>query len=246
MEKIDVNKVNPAIRSSPLLVKMLTEAKGDESDRRILDVFGEGVLSQGADPNISATGMNTASSGCKRIQSQILSEMAAIDNKRALTSMKSWATFVQLTASRQRSQPFASLKEYLPYRIINAGKMIWFGTVTFAIALTIPEEEMEECKQLVQPAFAAISLTNDLFSWEKERDVAKDGGQTHVINAIWVLIRELCISEDEAKVVYRAKIKESITKYLVTLRKTRTNHDLSPDLRTYIEAIQYSLSGNLV
>lgn len=114
------------------------------------------------------------------------------------------------------------------------------------MALTIPEEEMEECKQLVQPAFAAISLTNDLFSWEKERDAAKDGGQPHVMNAIWVLMRELCISEDEAKVVCRAKIKESVTEYLVTLRKTRTSHDLSPDLRTYVEAIQYSLSGNLV
>ncbi|KAI4140929.1 MAG: hypothetical protein LQ341_003654, partial [Variospora aurantia] len=113
------------------------------------------------------------------------------------------------------------------------------------MALTIPEEEMEECKQLVQPAFAAICLTNDLFSWEKERDAAKEGGQPHVINAIWVLMRELCISEDEAKVVCRAKIKESVTEYLVTLRKTRTSHDLSPDLRTYVEAIQYSLSGNL-
>ncbi|KAL8990517.1 MAG: hypothetical protein Q9177_000848 [Variospora cf. flavescens] len=117
MEKIDLNKAQSHLGEN------VDRGQGDESDRRILDVFGEGVLSQGADPNVSATGMNTASSGYKRIQSQILSEMAAIDKERALTSMKSWATFVQLAASRQRSQPFASLKEYLPYRIIDAGEM---------------------------------------------------------------------------------------------------------------------------
>jgi fusicocca-2,10(14)-diene synthase len=49
--------------------------------------------------------------------------MAAIDSKRASTSMKSWATFVQLAASRPRSKPFATLEEYLPYRIIDAGEM---------------------------------------------------------------------------------------------------------------------------
>lgn len=49
--------------------------------------------------------------------------MIAIDQERALTTMKSWATFVQLAAGRNRTVPFASLEDYLPYRIIDAGEM---------------------------------------------------------------------------------------------------------------------------
>lgn len=46
-----------------------------------------------------------------------------IDKDRALTTMKSWQKFVQVAASRQRSEPFARLEEYLPYRISDAGEL---------------------------------------------------------------------------------------------------------------------------
>ena len=114
------------------------------------------------------------------------------------------------------------------------------------MALTIPEEEMDLCKQLVQPVFAALSLTNDLFSWEKERDAAKQNGVSHVINAIWVLMEERSITEPEAKDVCRAMIKENVAKYLLIVEETRNNLDISLDLRKYVEALQYSHSGNLV
>lgn len=67
--------------------------------------------------------MKSKVNGQKKLQPQILAEMVVLDKERALTSMKSWATFIQLSTSRQRSQPFASLEEYLPYRIIDAGEM---------------------------------------------------------------------------------------------------------------------------
>ncbi len=123
---------------------------------------------------------------------------------------------------------------------------IWFGTVTFGMALTIPEHEMSLCSQLARPAFAALSLTNDLFSWEKERDDAKRDGLAHVINAIWVIMGERSMTELEAKMVCRQKIQDYIVEYVRVVEETRRNRDISSDLRTYIEALQYSVSGNLV
>lgn len=61
--------------------------------------------------------------GEKQIQAQILSEMMAIDHDRALTTMKAWATFIQLSAVKSRAEPFVTLEDYLPYRIIDAGEM---------------------------------------------------------------------------------------------------------------------------
>ena len=114
------------------------------------------------------------------------------------------------------------------------------------MALTIPENEMDLCKHLARPAFVAISLTNDLFSWEKERDAARANRQPYVVNAIWVLMGELKISEDEARVICRCKIRASVADYLEVLHHIDHGLDISRDLRIYVEAIQYSLSGNLV
>jgi fusicocca-2,10(14)-diene synthase len=114
------------------------------------------------------------------------------------------------------------------------------------MALTIPEKEMDLCTQLVQPVYAALGLTNDLFSWEKERDAADRQGLSHVINAIWVLMREHSINESDAKNMCREKIKESVAEYVRIVEATSQNLEISLDLRKYIEALQYSHSGNLV
>lgn len=81
---------------------------------KILEVFGERALDYEVESNRR---------GEKQIQTQILSEMMSIDPERALTAMKSWATFVRLAAGRARSVPFTNMEEYLPYRIIDAGEL---------------------------------------------------------------------------------------------------------------------------
>jgi hypothetical protein len=58
----------------------------------------------------------------KRLQAQLLKRMRSIDPERSVTSMKAWATFVQL-ASRTRIAQFETLAEYLPSRIIDAGEL---------------------------------------------------------------------------------------------------------------------------
>ena len=100
----------------------LIHLKESEGRHRILDEFSKGDMSHS---NYSGHTVNTAlkGKGAMQIQSQILSEMMAIDKERGLTTMKSWQRFVQVAAGRQRSEPFAGLEEYLPYRISDAGEL---------------------------------------------------------------------------------------------------------------------------
>lgn len=63
------------------------------------------------------------SSGKNKIQMQILKKMLALDHERALTSTKAWAKFVQLAAGRQNDVAFATLEEYIPYRMLDVGEM---------------------------------------------------------------------------------------------------------------------------
>ena len=114
------------------------------------------------------------------------------------------------------------------------------------MGITIPEEELELCAQLMRPAWIAAGLTNDLFSWEKEYDVAERNHQPDVINAIWVLMGEHSITVDQAKDLCREKIKVAVAEYLQIIKENCNNTNISLDLRRYIEAMQYSLSGNVV
>ncbi len=122
MEDLDQNLVSPcgflAMRGQVRLI----HSKESKDRHRILDEFSKGDLSRS---NYSGHSVDTAlkGKGAMQIQSQILNEMMVIDKERGLTTMKSWQRFVQVAAGRQRSEPFAGLEEYLPYRISDAGEL---------------------------------------------------------------------------------------------------------------------------
>jgi hypothetical protein len=121
----------------------------------------------------------------------------------------------------------------------------WYGTLTFALALTIPEHELELCFRLARPGYSAISLTNDLYSWKKEKKAAEDAGQDHVFNAVWVLMVERSVSEQEAIEMCKEKITEDVSAFNATVEDLGTS-GLSRDAVTYLHAVQSSYIGNLV
>lgn len=114
------------------------------------------------------------------------------------------------------------------------------------MALTIPDDEYEICMEMARPGYAALGLTNDLFSWEKERRDAMESGLDYVFNAIWVIMKERSVNEAEAKRVCCSEIKKYVSLFKQTVEETKDNSCLSKDLRIYLEAILYSISGNLV
>ena len=116
--------------------------------------------------------------------------------------------------------------------------------VTFAMGLTIPEHEMETCSELTKPAFIVLALTNDIFSWEKEYQDAQACASDHVVNAIWVAMKEYSVSVDKAKEVCAQRVLEAAENYQRVVQEHLSNEALSVDLRRYLDALQYSLAGN--
>jgi hypothetical protein len=84
----------------------------------MMEAFREGAHA-GA---IEATA-ETNSTGKKQMQSKMLSEMLAIDRECALVTMKAWAKFVEIGSGRRHDTAFATLDEYLLYRIVDVGEM---------------------------------------------------------------------------------------------------------------------------
>ena len=113
------------------------------------------------------------------------------------------------------------------------------------MALTIPEHEYDLCVTLSRPCYIALGLVNDLYSWEKERTEAERAGQDYVFNAIWVIMKERSVSEEEAKASCRDQALEQIAAYYRNVEKARDDTSLSKDLRAYLEALLFSYSGNV-
>jgi hypothetical protein len=112
--------------------------------------------------------------------------------------------------------------------------------------LKIPDHEVETVTDLVMPAVKAASLTNDLFSYTKELIAAKESGKDDVTNGVWVLMKEHDLTEDDAKNLCRALIKEEVAIFVEVVKTIRDRADLSQHARKYVELMQYSVSGNVI
>lgn len=122
----------------------------------------------------------------------------------------------------------------------------WVGVLTFGMALTISDEEIDRHSQLLHPAWLSCGMVNDLYSWPKEREAAVRSRSEHVNNSIWVLMREHDIDEGEAISRLRALIKDCFSQHLRITESCKDRADLSPDLRRFMEAMSYSMVANVV
>lgn len=113
------------------------------------------------------------------------------------------------------------------------------------MGLTIPDDEQDICMELAKPAYVALSLTNDLYSWDVERKEAERSGRDYVFNSIFIITKERLISEQDAKKVCVDEIKKHVMELQANVDQVRRNMALSKDLHVYMEALLYSFSGNL-
>ena len=118
--------------------------------------------------------------------------------------------------------------------------------MTFAMGISIPKDDLDLCHRLASIAYIHLSLTNDLYSWQRECETAKAMGQDHVFNAISVLMEEHSVSEEEAKVLCKEKIKMATIDFRKIVRNTNERTDVSVESKRYLEALLYSMSGNVV
>ncbi|KAJ4424523.1 hypothetical protein N0V82_000847 [Gnomoniopsis sp. IMI 355080] len=187
-----------------------------------------------------------ATSGKRAIQAHIAQEMLSLHKEQATTTMKAWAEFAELGSGRHHDTHFKSEADYIKYRMIDIGTMFWYGMVTFGMGISIPKEEVALAHELANVAYLNLGLTNDLYSYQKEYETAMAMGQDYVVNIIWVLMEEHGISEEKAKETCREKIKQTIVDFRDIVRHTNARGDVSNETKRYIEAMLYSLSGNLV
>ncbi|KAL5338819.1 putative geranylgeranyl diphosphate synthase [Aspergillus crustosus] len=209
---------------------------GDEHNDDLKEAFDQ-VISTGA--------IKDSGSGKRALQAYVAKRMLAIDQTRAITSLKAWSTFLD-KAGRQEDYRFKTEKDYLKYRVHDVGMLFWYGLLTFAQAITIPENEVDECHKLATTAYLHMALVNDLVSWEKERQNSLALGKDFVTNFIFVAQEEHGLTEAEAEERCRSEIKKATVEYIQIFEETKARNELSSETIRYLECVLYSMSGNVV
>ncbi|KAF5376399.1 hypothetical protein D9757_008697 [Collybiopsis confluens] len=122
------------------------------------------------------------------------------------------------------------------------------------MGLKLSAPERAKAEDLTRPAYFALVLQNDLYSWEREYREAQaqalndEQSQsidvTNMMNAIWVLMQEhnhLDIAG--AQELCRIKIKQYTTEYIQIVENVKGDQSLSVDLVKYVEALKYDIVG---
>lgn len=198
------------------------------------------TFDEGARNGSIAQGMG----GLGIVQAKLFERMISIDKPRAITAMKVWARFLQEAAGRQHDIVHESFEAYMKYRIQDVGEMFWFGLVTFGMALTIPEAEVAQIRDLTRPCWIVLALQNDICSYNKECRAAAQKGASHVVNALWFIMRDSRIELDEAEKICRQHVDTNVKRYQEIVAMHRNDESLSKDARKYLESLLYTISGD--
>lgn len=188
-----------------------------------------------------------ASSGKRRLQSHLMLRMLSIDREIATAVIGMWTDFLTNNANRGETW-FQTLGDYLAFRIEEVGSDLEIGLIMFGCRIPLTDAERKTCFELAQPAWTALALTNDLFSWDKEqRSAAASNKESYISNALFVIMKEHDMSLDEAKQMARRLIRENNAKYMQVVRRTKQNPDrYSQNVIRLLDNLVYVVSGNLV
>jgi hypothetical protein len=109
-----------------------------------------------------------------------------------------------------------------------------------------PEEE-RTAGPITYLGYAALALTNDLFSWPKEKRAhLRTNGNVPLVNAVDVLMKSQSLSENAAKALLKAKIREHEERYCQLRDEYLSSPNPSPAIVRWFSCLEFSIAGNFV
>ncbi|KIJ42381.1 hypothetical protein M422DRAFT_254464 [Sphaerobolus stellatus SS14] len=135
---------------------------------------------------------------------------------------------------------FKTVEGYLPYRIPNAGYRVCTHFTRWAMELHLTEEESSSVREFEWTLGGVLALTNDYFSWNKEKYQSTD----RIRNAVPLLMRQYSIPEKQARLLLKGMIIDEEERAKRLRMELESRPGLSDDMKRYIEALELYAGGN--
>ncbi|KAI0101558.1 putative aristolochene synthase [Nemania sp. FL0031] len=184
--------------------------------------------------------------------------LRACDRKLADGILEAYIGWLEAQTDPRRLQRL-DLKEYLEYREIDVGHKITCATIRFCMALSISPEELSITRSIEENCSKHVTVSNDIWSFEKEVLAAQSGHPEGgvLLSAVSILSdtagisteaskRALCglcrewelVHEQLVKGVFDATQNKAMTDYLKALELGVCGHEAWAK-----RAVRYSVTG---
>lgn len=222
-----------------------------------MDPDGDGIVLN--DPDSVA--------GAKQMYSKILLDMFAIDEPCAQRVIDMWKQGLSVTRQLRNGRPYISLEEYIPYRtwdtaarlvhskaesmlIVLTNIRFVLAMMLFGAGIAMTDEEFADIEDVAFPAYAALGLANDYFSFDREyaerEESSADAKKEPLVNAVWLCMEWSNMDVAQAKELVRTKILFCETEYLSRKSAFLSKNPGSEKFRLCFDGISYIVSGNII
>ncbi|RAH83180.1 terpenoid synthase [Aspergillus japonicus CBS 114.51] len=154
--------------------------------------------------------------------------------------IRGYLTWMAFMRSTMRDQ-FTSLRDYLDYRAVDIGRDYILAAVKFGNEIHLSPAEETPLAPLIGLAMDHIIMTNDLFSYDKERRDSET-----CANAVRYLEQVLAIDARSAKIVISSLLTQTEGQMHAELESLRRSDALSEAQLRYARGVIEAAAGNVV
>ncbi|KAH7123605.1 isoprenoid synthase domain-containing protein [Dendryphion nanum] len=198
--------------------------------------------------------------GMKKMQADILDQLNAINSVGTRRVERVWKEMVA-TTMREQDKCFGSLKEYVDFRIVDAGALFVEAMMLWGMDMELTPDEDERLAPIVKPCYAALGLANDYFSFDWEYAEFKYQTAAYITscslredadtftNSVWLMMRWTNTDIVGAKDIIRGATAEYEAEFLTRcdgFLQGLGQGEVDEKLKIYLRALQYQVPGNMV
>ncbi|KAF2636154.1 terpenoid synthase [Massarina eburnea CBS 473.64] len=164
--------------------------------------------------------------------------LVRMDEEGAARVIDSLKSYLQNYDSKKGA--FPDIDQYAEFRIVNVGFWIMESFMQWTLGICLTEKEQEMCHEFCLYAGRAMGLTNDLYSWNVERNDPAD----RQWNAVPVIKKQYDLTEENAVVYLKGLIVQHEQKTRQLGAEVRKQCAGSRKMAKYVDAMGMMLGGN--
>ncbi|KNG80699.1 hypothetical protein ANOM_010194 [Aspergillus nomiae NRRL 13137] len=239
----NASPVRAGMLSQTMLVVFLHDNVVDSSPSRAVSLKGSTITDAIFAPYEPKAG--TAQKRCEALWSFLTAIIEEDPNlgKRLVSSVLTWLSHTKGYRSIAPTV-FESLRSYLDFRSEDIALEFLLAQTLFANNIHLSETEIQVFSKLMRIYVTHVSLTNDLYSFQKENEEYERTGAL-LINAVDVIRKEYQVSPVTAKQLARGFILDTECEFSVEFKRLILSGLLNDGQIRFAKALAECLAGEI-
>ncbi|KAK7726171.1 hypothetical protein SLS63_007685 [Diaporthe eres] len=181
----------------------------------------------------------------KHLVSTAVLECMKVDREGAMRMLEAYRKKWLQIMETYNTEEINNVEDYFFARANNGGMGAYYAMLEFALGIVITDDEYEMMAEPITHVERCMLLTNDYWSWPRERKQAETQEAGKVFNIVWFLMKTDSCTEEEAIARVRELVYEEEQKWTAAKDRLYSRFpSLRPDLVKFLENLHTALAGN--